>query len=242
MVPTEEAPIVNMENSQEAEASEVVLIFLPEEEGKDQTMKAGKDQTMREIEVATKATLEGSLEVAEAGLMLLVSTTKIESNVHPEDSKGKMKLVAKFNKDPSEAVGATEVVISKTEEAVECTPEEAASEAIALKAMRTEAEEAASVVIEEASVVIEAASVVIEAASVVIEVASVVAMTEKSSVVKEVATVVAMMEKSSVAKEVATVVAMTEMRVEEDMNVLAPLPPSLLPPPEVEANQPITER
>jgi hypothetical protein len=127
------------------------------------------------------------------------------------------------------------VVISKTEEAVECTPEEAASEAIALKAMRTEAEEAASVVIEEASVVIEAASVVIE-------VASVVAMTEKSSVAKEVATVVAMMEKSSVAKEVATVVAMTEMRVEEDMNVLAPLPPSLLPPPEVEANQPITER
>jgi hypothetical protein len=131
--------------------------------------------------------------------------------------------VVKFNKDPSEAVVASEVVISKTEEAVECTPEEAASEAIALKAMRTEAEEAASVVIEEASVVIEAASVEIEAASVVIEVAS----------------VVAMMEKSSVAKEVATVVAMREMRVEEDMIVQAPLPPSLLHRPEEEANLPI---
>jgi len=218
------APTVNLENSQEAEvASEVVLIFLPEEEGIDLTLKVGKDQTMKEIEVATKATQEVSLEVAVAGLMLLASTTKIESNFHPEDSKGTMIEVVKFNKDPSEAVVASEVVISKTEEAVECTPEEAVSEAIALKAMRTEAEEAASVVIEEASVVIEAASVEIEAASVVIEVAS----------------VVAMMEKSSVAKEVATVVAMTEMRVEEDMIVLAPLPPSLLPPQEVEANQPI---
>ena len=218
------APIVNSENSQEAEASEVGLIFLPEEEGIDQTLKVAIDLALKEIEVATKATLEGSLEVAEGGLMLHhASTTKIESNFHPEDSKGTMIEVVKFNKDPSEAVVASEVVISKTEEAVECTPEEAASEAIALKGMTTEAEEAASVVIEEASVVIEAVSVEIEAASVVIEMAS----------------VVAMMEKSSVAKEVATVVAMTEMRVEEDMIVLAPLPPSLLPPPEVEVNQPI---
>jgi len=218
------APIVNSENSQEAEASEVGLIFLPEEEGIDQTLKVAIDLALKEIEVATKATLEGSLEVAEGVLMLHHAlTTKIESNFHPEDSKGTMIEVVKFNKDPSEAVVASEEVISKTEEAVECTPEEAASEAIALKGMRTEAEEAAIEVIEEASVVIEAASVVIEAASVVIEVAS----------------VVAMMEKSSVAKEVATVVAMTEMRVEEDMIVLAPLPPSLLPPPEVEANQPI---
>jgi len=197
------APIVNSENSQEAEASEVGLIFLPEEEGIDQTLKVAIDLALKEIEVATKATLEGSLEVAEGGLMLHhASTTKIESNFHPEDSKGTMIEVVKFNKDPSEAVVASEEVISKTEEAVECTPEEAVSEAIALKAMRTEAEEAASVVI-------------------------------------EVASVVAMMEKSSVAKEVATVVAMTEMRVEEDMIVLAPLPPSLLPPPEVEVNQPI---
>ena len=216
------APIVNSENSKEAEASEVALIFLPEVEGIDQTLKVGIDLALKEIEVATKVTLEGSLEVAEAGLMLLASTTTIESNFHPEDLK-MMRGVVKFNKDHSEAVVASEEVISKTEEAMECTPEEAASEGIALKAMRTEAEEAAIEVIEEASVAIEVASVVIEAASVVIEVAS----------------VVAMMEKSSVAKEEATVVAMTEMRVEEDMIVLAPLPPSLLPPPEVEANQPI---
>jgi hypothetical protein len=226
------APIVNLENSQEAEvASEVVLIFLPEEEGIDLTLKVGKDQTMKEIEVATKATQEVSLEVAVAGLMLHhASTTKIESNFHPEDSKGMMIEVVKFNKDPSEAVVASEVVISKTEEAVECTPEEAASEAIALKAITTEAEEAASVVIEEASVVIEEASLEIEAASVEIEAAS---------VVIEMASVVAMMEKSSVAKEVATVVAMREMRVEEDMIVQAPLPPSLLHRPEEEANLPI---
>jgi hypothetical protein len=216
------APIVNLENSQEAEvASEVVLIFLPEEEGIDLTLKVGKDQTMKEIEVATKATQEVSLEVAVAGLMLHhASTTKIESNFHPEDSKGMMIEVVKFNKDPSEAVVASEVVISKTEEAVECTPEEAASEVI----------EEASVVIEEASVEIEAASVVIEAASVVIEAAS---------VVIEMASVVAMMEKSSVAKEVATVVAMTEMRVEDNTIVLAPLPQSLLPRQEEEANLPI---
>ena len=169
------APIVNSENSKEAEASEVALIFLPEVEGIDQTLKVGIDLALKEIEVATKVTLEGSLEVAEAGLMLLASTTTIESNFHPEDLK-MMRGVVKFNKDHSEAVVASEEVISKTEEAVECTPEEAASEAIALKAMRTEAEEAASVAIEEASVVIEAATVVIEAASVVIEVASVVAM------------------------------------------------------------------
>jgi hypothetical protein len=165
------------------------------------------------------------------------STTKIESNFHPEDSKGMMIEVVKFNKDPSEAVVASEVVISKTEEAVECTPEEAASEAIALKAMRTEVQEAASVVIEEASVVIEEASVEIEAASVVIEAASVVI--EAASVVIEMASVVAMMEKSSVAKEVATVVAMTEMRVEDNTIVLAPLPQSLLPRQEEEANLPI---
>jgi len=237
VVPTEVAPIVNLENSQEAEvASEVVLIFLPEEEGIDLTLKVGKDQTMKEIEVATKATQEVSLEVAVAGLMLLASTTTIESNFHPEDLK-MMRGVVKFNKDPSEAVVASEVVISKTEEAVECTPEEAVSEAIALKAMTTEAEEAASVVIEEASVVIEEASVEIEAASVVIEAASVVI--EAASVVIEMASVVAMMEKSSVAKEVATVVAMREMRVEEDMIVQAPLPPSLLHRPEEEANLPI---
>ena len=147
-----------MENSKEAEvASEVVLIFLPEEEGIDQTLMVGKDLALKEIEVATMVTLEGSLGVAEAGLMLLASTTttKIESNFHPEDSKGMMIEVAKFNKDPSEAVVASEEVISKTEEAVECTPEEAGSEAIALKAMKTEVEEAASVVIEEASVVID---------------------------------------------------------------------------------------
>ena len=225
------APIVNLENSQEAEASEVVLIFLPEEEGKDQTLKVGKDQTMREIEVTTKATQEVSLEVAVAGLMLHAITTKIESKFHPEDSKGTMIEVVRFNKDPSEAVVASEVVIFKTEEAVECTQEEAASEAIALKAMRRTVEEAASVVIEEASVVIEEASVVIEEASV---------ETEAASVVIEAASVVATMEKSSVGKEVATVVAMREMRVEEDMIVQAPLPPSLLHRPEEEANQPIT--
>ena len=222
MVPTEVAPIVNSENSKEAEASEVALIFLPEVEGIDQTLKVGKDQASKEIEVASKVTLEGSSEVGEAGLMLLASTTTKETNFLQEDLK-MMKDPVNSNLDHSEAVEVSEVVISKIEEAVECTPEEAASEGIALKAMRTEAEEAAIEVIEEASVAIEVASVVIEAASVVIEVAS----------------VVAMMEKSSVAKEEATVVAMTEMRVEEDMIVLAPLPPSLLPPPEVEANQPI---
>ena len=123
------APIVNSENSKEAEASEVALIFLPEVEGIDQTLKVGIDLALKEIEVATKVTLEGSLEVAEAGLMLLASTTTIESNFHPEDLK-MMRGVVKFNKDHSEAVVASEEVISKTEEAVECTPEEAASEAV----------------------------------------------------------------------------------------------------------------
>jgi hypothetical protein len=217
------APIVNSEISQEAEASEVVLNYLPEAEGIDQTtLKVGKDQASKEIEVASKVTLEGSSEVAEAGLMLLAITTTTETNFHPEDLK-MMKDPVNSNQDPSEAVVVSEVVISKIEEAVECTQEEAATEAVALKAMRTEVEEAASVVKEVDSVVATTAKRA--------EVATVVASTVKRAVVEEVATVV---------------VAMMEMRteavLEEDMLVLTPLPPSLLLRPEEEANLPTTER
>ena len=223
MGPTEVAPIVNSEISQEAEASEVVLNYLPEAEGIDQTtLKVGKDQASKEIEVASKVTLEGSSEVAEAGLMLLAITTTTETNFHPEDLK-MMKDPVNSNQDPSEAVVVSEVVISKIEEAVECTQEEAATEAVALKAMRTEVEEAASVVKEVDSVVATTAKRA--------EVATVVASTVKRAVVEEVATVV---------------VAMMEMRteavLEEDMLVLTPLPPSLLLRPEEEANLPTTER
>lgn len=222
MGPTEVAPIVNSEISQEAEASEVVLNYLPEAEGIDQTLKVGKDQASKEIEVASKVTLEGSSEVAEAGLMPLATTTTTETNFHPEDLK-MMKDPVNSNQDPSEAVVVSEVVISKIEEAVECTQEEAATEAVALKAMRTEVEEAASVVKEVDSVVATTAKRA--------EVATVVASTVKRAVVEEVATVV---------------VAMMEMRteavLEEDMLVLTPLPPSLLLRPEEEANLPTTER
>ena len=222
MGPTEVAPIVNSEISQEAEASEVVLNYLPEAEGIDQTLKVGKDQASKEIEVASKVTLEGSSEVAEAGLMPLAITTTTETNFHPEDLK-MMKDPVNSNQDPSEAVVVSEVVISKIEEAVECTQEEAATEAVALKAMRTEVEEAASVVKEVDSVV---ATTVKKA-----EVAIVVASTAKRAVVEEVAiVVVAMMEMR------------TEAVLEEDMLVLTPLPPSLLLRPEEEANLPTTER
>ena len=223
MVPTEVAPIVNSEISQEAEASEVVLNFLPEAEGIDQTLKVGKDQASKEIEVASKVTLEVSSEVAEADLMPLAITTTTETNFHPEDLK-MMKDPVNSNQDPSEAVVVSEVVISKIEEAVECTQEEAATEAVALKAMRTEVEEAASVVKEVASVVATMAKRA-EVATVVV------ASTAKRAVVEEVATVV---------------VAMMEMRteavLEEDILVLTPLPPSLLLRPEEEANLPTTER
>jgi hypothetical protein len=221
------APIVNSEISQEAEASEVVLNFLPEAEGIDQTLKVVKDQASKEIEVASKVTLEGSLEAAEVGLMLLASTTTIETNFHPEDLK-MMKDLVNFNLDPSEAVEVSEVVISKIEEAVECTQEEVATEAVALKAMRTEVEEAASVEKEVATVAV--------------------ASTVKRAVVEEVATVaVASRTKKAEAEEVATVVVammemMTEAVLEEDMLVLTPLPPSLLLRQEEEANLPTTER
>ena len=227
MAPTEVAPIVNSEISQEAEASEVVLNFLPEAEGIDQTLKVVKDQASKEIEVASKVTLEGSLEAAEVGLMLLASTTTIETNFHPEDLK-MMKDLVNFNQDPSEAVEVSEVVISKIEEAVECTQEEVATEAVALKAMRTEVEEAASVEKEVATVAV--------------------ASTVKRAVVEEVATVaVASRTKKAEAEEVATVVVammemMTEAVLEEDMLVLTPLPPSLLLRQEEEANLPTTER
>lgn len=227
MGPTEVAPIVNSEISQEAEASEVVLNFLPEAEGIDQTLKVGKDQASKEIEVASKVTLGESLEAAEVGLMLLASTTTIETNFHPEDLK-MMKDLVNFNQDPSEAVEVSEVVISKIEEAVECTQEEVATEAVALKAMRTEVEEAASVEKEVATVAV--------------------ASTVKRAVVEEVATVaVASRTKKAEAEEVATVVVammemMTEAVLEEDMLVLTPLPPSLLLRPEEEANLPTTER
>jgi hypothetical protein len=222
------APIVNSEISQEAEASEVVLNFLPEAEGIDQTLKVVKDQASKEIEVASKVILEGSLEAAEVGLMLLASTTTTETNFHPEDLK-MMKDLVNFNQDPSEAVEVSEEVISKIEEAVECTQEEVATEAVVLKATRTEVEEAASVEKEVATVAV--------------------ASTVKRAVVEEVATVAvaSRMKKASVAEEVATVVvAMMEMRteavLEEDMLVLTPLPPSLLLRPEEEANLPTTER
>jgi hypothetical protein len=222
VVPTEVAPIGNSEISQEAEASEVVLNFLPEAEGIDQTLKVGKDQASKEIEVASKVTLEVSSEVAEADLMPLAITTTTETNFHPEDLK-MMKDLVNSNLDHSEAVVVSEVVISKIEEAVECTQEEAATEAVALKAMRTEVEEAASVVKEVASV---AVALKVKRA----EVATVVASTAKRAVVEEVATVV---------------VAMMEMRteavLEEDILVLTPLPPSLLLRPEEEANLPTTE-
>ena len=228
MGPTEVAPIVNSEISQEAEASEVVLNFLPEAEGIDQTLKVGKDQASKEIEVASKVTLGESLEEAEVGLMPLASTTTTETKFHPEDLK-MMKDLVNFNQDPSEAVEVSEVVISKIEEAVECTQEEVATEAVALKAMRTEVEEAASVEKEVATVAV--------------------ASTVKRAVVEEVVTVAvaSRMNKASVAEEVATVVvAMMEMRteavLEEDMLVLTPLPPSLLLRPEEEANLPTTER
>lgn len=223
MVPTEVAPIVNSEISQEAEASEVVLNFLPEAEGIDQTLRVGKDQASKEIEVASKVTQEGSSEVAEAGLMPLAITTTTETNFHQEDLK-MMKDPVNSNQDPSEAVVVSEGVISKIEEAVECTQEEAATEAVALKAMRTEVEEAASVVKEVASV---AVALKVKRA----EVATVVASTAKRAVVEEVATeVVAMMEMR------------TEAVLEEDILVLTPLPPSLLLRPEEEANLPTTER
>ena len=227
MVPTEVAPIVNSEISQEAEASEAVLNFLPEAEGIDQTLKVGKDQASKEIEVASKVTLEGNSEVAEAALMPLASTTTTEINFHPEDLK-MMKDLVNSNQDPSEAVEVSEVVISKIEEAVECTQEEAATEAVALKAMRTEVEEAASVEKEVATVAV--------------------ASKVKRAVVEEVATVaVASRTKKAEAEEVATVVvAMREMRteavLEEDILVLTLLPPSLLLRPEEEANLPTTER
>jgi hypothetical protein len=76
------AAIVNSENSREAEASEGVLTFSPEAEGIDQTLKGGKDQALKEIEVASKDTLEGSIEVVEVGLMLLASTITKEINYH----------------------------------------------------------------------------------------------------------------------------------------------------------------
>jgi hypothetical protein len=217
------APIDNSEISQEAEASEVVLNYLPEAEGIDQTtLKVGKDQASKEIEVASKATLEGSLEVAEAGLMPLATTTTTETNFHQEDLK-MMKDPVNSNQDPSEAVVVSEVVISKIEEAVECTQEEAATEAVALKAMRTEVEEAASAVKEVDSVVATTAKRAEEAI--------VVASTAKRAVVEEVAiVVVAMMEMR------------TEAVLEEDILVLTPLPPSLLLQQEEEANLPTTER
>ena len=227
MGPTEVAPIVNSEISQEAEASEVVLNFLPEAEGIDQTLKVGKDQASKEIEVASKVTLGESLEAAEVGLMLLASTTTIETNFHREDLK-MMKDLVNFNQDPSEAVEVSEVVISKIEEAVECTQEEVATEAVVLKATRTEVEEAASVEKEVATVAV--------------------ASTVKRAVVEEVATVaVASRTKKAEAEEVATVVVammemMTEAVLEEDMLVLTPLPQSLLLRPEEEANLPTTER
>ena len=227
MVPTEVAPIVNSEISQEAEASEAVLNFLPEAEGIDQTLKVGKDQASKEIEVASKVTLEGNSEVAEAALMPLASTTTTEINFHPEDLK-MMKDLVNSNQDPSEAVEVSEVVISKIEEAVECTQEEAATEVVALKAMRTEVEGAASVEKEVATVAV--------------------ASKVKRAVVEEVATVaVASRTKKAEAEEVATVVvAMREMRteavLEEDILVLTLLPPSLLLRPEEEANLPTTER
>ena len=249
----------------EAEASEVVLIFLPEGEGIDQTLKGGKDQASKKIEVASKDTLEGSLEVAEVGLMLLASTTTTEINFHPEDLKMK-KEVANINLDPTEAVVASEVEISQ-KEAVECTEEEAPSEAVSKKAMRTEVEEVISKEKEVATVVTEVAIVVKtrekEVASVVTEVATVV--TEVATVVTEVATVVVTLRaKKAVAEEAATVVvamketrteeeeaatatvvvAMREMRteavLEEDIIALAPLPPSLLHLPEEEAKLPST--
>jgi len=225
--PTEVAPIVNSEISQEAEASEVVLNFLPEAEGIDQTLKVVKDQASKEIEVASKVTLGESLEEAEVGLMPLASTTTTETKFHPEDLK-MMKDLVNFNQDPSEAVEVSEVVISKIEEAVECTQEEVATEAVALKAMRTEVEEAASVEKEVATVAV--------------------ASTVKRAVVEEVATVaVASRTKKAEAEEVATVVVammemMTEAVLEEDMLVLTPLPQSLLLRPEEEANLPTTER
>ena len=227
MGPTEVAPIVNSEISQEAEASEVVLNFLPEAEGIDQTLKVVKDQASKEIEVASKVTLGESLEEAEVGLMPLASTTTTETKFHPEDLK-MMKDLVNFNQDPSEAVEVSEVVISKIEEAVECTQEEVATEAVALKAMRTEVEEAASVEKEVATVAV--------------------ASTVKRAVVEEVATVaVASRTKKAEAEEVATVVVammemMTEAVLEEDMLVLTPLPQSLLLRPEEEANLPTTER
>lgn len=222
MVPTEVAPIVNSEISQEAEASEVVLNFLPEAEAIDQTLKVGTDQASKEIEVASKVTLEGSSEEAEAGLMLLASTTMTETNFHPEDLK-MMKDPVNSNLDPSEAVEVSEVVIFKIEEAVECTQEEVATEAVASKAMRTEVEEAASVEKEVASVVATTAKRA--------EVATVVALTAKRAVVEEVAIVVVAMREM-----------MTEAVLEEDILVLTPLPPSLLLRPEEEANLPTTER
>ncbi len=95
--------------------------------------------------------------------------------------------------------------------------------------------------------VTEVAIVVTEVATVVTEVATVV--TEVASVVTEVASVVVTSRaKKAVAEEAATVtVAMREMRteavLEEDILVLAPLPPSLLHLPEEEANLPtIIER
>jgi len=221
--PTEGVPIVNLEISQEAEASEVVLNYLPEAEGIDQTLREGKDQASKEIEVASKVILEVSSEVAEADLMPLAITTTTEINFYQEDLK-MMKDQVNSNQDPSEAVVVSEVVISKIEEAVECTQEEAAIEAVGLKAMRTEVEEAVSVVKEVASV---AVALKVKRA----EVATVVALTAKRAVVEEVATVVvAMMEM------------MTEAVLEEDILVLTPLPPSLLLRPEEEANLPTTER
>lgn len=223
MGPTEGVPIVNLEISQEAEASEVVLNYLPEAEGIDQTLREGKDQASKEIEVASKVILEVSSEVAEADLMPLAITTTTEINFYQEDLK-MMKDQVNSNQDPSEAVVVSEVVISKIEEAVECTQEEAAIEAVGLKAMRTEVEEAVSVVKEVASV---AVALKVKRA----EVATVVALTAKRAVVEEVATVVvAMMEM------------MTEAVLEEDILVLTPLPPSLLLRPEEEANLPTTER
>ncbi len=69
-----------------------------------------------------------------------------------------MKEPVNINLDPTEAVVASEVEISQ-KEAVECTEEEAHSEAVSKKAMRAEAEEATSVVKEVATVVTEVAIV-----------------------------------------------------------------------------------
>lgn len=239
MDPTEEAPIVNSENFQEVvEASEVVLIFLPEVEGKDLTLRVGIDQASKEIEVASKVTLEESLEEAEVDLMLLDSTITIETNCRPEDLKMMIESVSN-NQDHSEAEEVSEVVISKIEEAVECTQEEAATEVVDLKAMRTEVEEADSVVKEVASEAVASKA----KRAVLKEVATeVVALKAKRAVVEEVATVaVASRTKKVVGEEAATVVVeMREMRteafLEEDMVVLAPLLPSFQLQPEEEAN------